>query len=83
MHTWKMDVTTPTISLATMAIEPPEPDPTAKRPARSRPRLEQSAPSVRSMVDQMSEHSFPASDPPAVWTWDVGNPPLPHRRGED
>ena len=22
-------------------------------------------------VDEMSEWSFPASDPPAVWTWDV------------
>ena len=22
-------------------------------------------------VDQMSESSFPASDPPAVWTWEV------------
>ena len=22
-------------------------------------------------VDEMSEGSFPASDPPAVWTWDV------------
>jgi hypothetical protein len=25
----------------------------------------------------MSEHSFPASDPPAVWTWEVGSPPDP------
>ena len=24
-------------------------------------------------VDEMSEWSFPASDPPAVWTWDVGH----------
>jgi hypothetical protein len=35
------------------------------------------APSVtRPSVDEMSEASFPASDPPAVWTWD---PPLPSR----
>ena len=25
------------------------------------------------MVDQMSERSFPASDPPAVWTWEVAH----------
>jgi hypothetical protein len=24
-----------------------------------------------STVDEMGESSFPASDPPAVWTWDV------------
>jgi hypothetical protein len=26
----------------------------------------------RSTVDQMGEGSFPASDPPAVWTWEAG-----------
>jgi hypothetical protein len=26
-------------------------------------------------VDEMSDSSFPASDPPAVWTWDVPRPP--------
>jgi hypothetical protein len=26
----------------------------------------------RSQVDQMGEGSFPASDPPAVWTWEAG-----------
>jgi hypothetical protein len=26
---------------------------------------------VRPTVDQLSEWSFPASDPPATWTWDV------------
>jgi len=30
-------------------------------------RLEKHRPSV----DDMSEWSFPASDPPATWTWDV------------
>jgi hypothetical protein len=37
---------------------------------RSRP-LEQHASNGRSTVDQMGECSFPASDPPAVWTWEV------------
>jgi hypothetical protein len=27
-----------------------------------------------STVDQMSEGSFPASDPPAVWTWETNQP---------
>jgi hypothetical protein len=30
---------------------------------------------ARPTVDQMSEWSFPASDPPATWTWDVERPP--------
>jgi hypothetical protein len=25
-------------------------------------------------VDEMSDASFPASDPPAVWTWEVDRP---------
>jgi hypothetical protein len=33
------------------------------------------APGSPALVDQMSEHSFPASDPPAVWTWDVAPQP--------
>jgi hypothetical protein len=33
--------------------------------------LEQNASNGRSTVDQMGECSFPASDPPAVWTWDA------------
>jgi hypothetical protein len=32
-------------------------------------------PSTSPSVDDMSEWSFPASDPPATWTWDVDRPP--------
>jgi hypothetical protein len=35
-----------------------------------------SAPAGGSTVDEMSEWSFPASDPPAVWTWEP-SPPTP------
>jgi hypothetical protein len=30
--------------------------------------------STRPTVDEMSEWSFPASDPPATWTWDIERP---------
>jgi len=32
------------------------------------------APGGGSTVDEMSESSFPASDPPAVWTWEPKAP---------
>ena len=35
---------------------------------------EEDLPSTRPSVDEMSEWSFPASDPPATWTWDVERP---------
>jgi DNA-binding MarR family transcriptional regulator len=31
-------------------------------------------PERRPSVDEMSDGSFPASDPPAVWTWEVRDP---------
>jgi hypothetical protein len=39
------------------ADEEPPPRPASKAPARP-------------TVDEMGEWSFPASDPPATWTWD-------------
>ena len=30
-----------------------------------------------STVEEMGESSFPASDPPAVWTWEVGENSAP------
>ena len=49
-----------------MTSEPPK-----MGPASSRRRPEESGPGDRSRLDQMGECSFPASDPPAVWTWEV------------
>jgi hypothetical protein len=38
----------------------------------SRPTAEPSvAPTDDSRIDEMSESSFPASDPPSAWTWEV------------
>ena len=31
------------------------------------------SPGGAATVDEMSEASFPASDPPATWTWDVAS----------
>jgi hypothetical protein len=50
---------------------PPELDP----PAQAVDEVdEEEATSTRPTVDEMSEWSFPASDPPATWTWDVTRP---------
>ena len=38
--------------------------------------LDETAAETSATVDQMSEHSFPASDPPAVWTWEVALQPV-------
>jgi nucleotide-binding universal stress UspA family protein len=46
-------------------------------PLRARaidPAAEERRASTRPSVDEMSEWSFPASDPPATWTWDVERP---------
>ena len=49
---------------------PPEPEP----PARAIEVSEEEPTSTRPTVDEMSEWSFPASDPPATWTWDIERP---------
>jgi hypothetical protein len=51
-----------------MREDPADLDP-PKRPLEE-PRSDEQ-PSMRPTVDQMSEWSFPASDPPATWTWEV------------
>ena len=50
---------------------PPEQEPTA----RAVDEVDEEEPtSTRPTVDEMSEWSFPASDPPATWTWDIERP---------
>jgi hypothetical protein len=44
-------------------LDPPAPAVDEEEPASTRP-----------TVDEMSEWSFPASDPPATWTWDTKRP---------
>jgi hypothetical protein len=36
-------------------------------------RRRSAAPAGGSTTDEMSECSFPASDPPSVWTWEVNS----------
>jgi hypothetical protein len=50
------------------------PDPTPDSPVDAEEPVP-TRPSTRPSVDEMGEASFPASDPPAVWTWDP--PPRP------
>ena len=56
-----------------MPEEKPVPDPVAPVVAGE---LVPDPPATRPSVDDMGEASFPASDAPAVWTWD---PPKPSR----
>jgi hypothetical protein len=44
-------------------------------PEQPTPAVDEEEPtSTRPTVDEMSEWSFPASDPPATWTWDIERP---------
>jgi len=52
-----------------------KPDPASVAPAVAEERVPDRS-ATRPSVDDMGEASFPASDPPAVWTWD---PPRPAR----
>ena len=54
----------------------PTPDQVPMRPEPTAP-----LPSGPPTVDEMSEWSFPASDPPQAWTWEVDRPPDGGPRG--
>jgi hypothetical protein len=47
----------------------PDPPPGAIDPVRG-----EEPTATRPTVEEMGEWSFPASDPPATWTWDVERP---------
>ena len=54
-----------------MSEDPADSDPPARATDQDR---EDEATSTRPTVDDMGEWSFPASDPPATWTWDIERP---------
>jgi DNA-binding MarR family transcriptional regulator len=54
--------------------------------AAARPSLDSAAKHRGPTVEEMGECSFPVSDPPAVWTWEVSDSavaPTEERAGED
>lgn len=54
--------------------DPPESKGAAAQSATSDLPQLAGAPGGGSTTDEMSECSFPASDPPSVWTWEVKTP---------
>jgi hypothetical protein len=54
-----------------MSEDPADSDPPTQATDQAR---EDEATSRRPTVDDMGEWSFPASDPPATWTWDLERP---------
>jgi hypothetical protein len=51
--------------------DPPETKAAADSGAKSPMPDQPAAPAGGATTDEMSECSFPASDPPSVWTWEV------------
>jgi DNA-binding MarR family transcriptional regulator len=50
------------------------------RPSKPGEPLDHAGKRRGSTVEEMGEGSFPASDPPAVWTWEVGESSPPRKR---
>jgi hypothetical protein len=44
---------------------------------------EQPAKATAASIDETVAASFPASDPPAVWTWEVAKPGAPRKADGD
>ena len=63
---------------------PPETRPPGRRIVKPPVQEPTVAPADDSRIDEMSESSFPASDPPSAWTWEVKTrartPDLPTQR---
>jgi hypothetical protein len=50
-----------------------DPESQAVRQESAPVRRQSATPAGGSTTDEMSECSFPASDPPSVWTWEVNS----------
>jgi len=48
-----------------------------ERDARAETERQTARPGGDATVDEMSDSSFPASDPPATWTWELPTPATP------
>jgi hypothetical protein len=66
--------------IVTVAFRPAAIQATSGRDAAAPPQEPPTHTSADSMVDEMGKCSFPASDPPAVWTWDVAKRARPAER---
>lgn len=52
-----------------------DPDQSADKPPQDPETVEQLRRVAAASLDETVAESFPASDPPATWTWEVGRPP--------
>lgn len=52
-----------------------DPDQSADKPPQDPETVEQLRRAAAASLDETVAESFPASDPPAAWTWEVRRPP--------